>query len=119
MLRIVVGTSVKGLVAVVAASAIAGLAPASAQARARACGFVGFVADSSDGAFMLVAQGVSCQTARSVARQTRPEHFRPPGGVRRFKAHGFACQGTDITSGIEFIRYRCRRGTSLVAFDRS
>ncbi|HEV2813229.1 MAG TPA: hypothetical protein VGW10_08265 [Solirubrobacteraceae bacterium] len=94
-------------------------APAGA-ATTRSCGFVGFEPNSDNGAFQIRARGVSCRTARSVARASAP--YGPQGDdgrVVRYRARRFACVGRERDSGLASVRFRCTRAAAVITFVRS
>lgn len=108
------------LVPLLAALTIAALVPPAAGAATRSCGSVGFTPNSDDGAFGIRAQGVSCRTARSVARASRP--YGPsgePGDVYRYRHRRFRCVGRQRDTGLASVRFRCTRGSAVVTFSRS
>jgi hypothetical protein len=101
---------------------LAAAAPASAEAATRNCGSVAFASASDNGAFQIRATGVSCRTARAVARASRPAALGPAEGrtsatyrIRRFRCRGVA----DTASELPALRYTCRRAAARVRFVRS
>jgi hypothetical protein len=97
-------------------------APASADGATRNCGSVAFATASDNGAFQIRATGVSCRTARAIARASRPAAFGPAEGrtsatyrIRRFRCRGVA----DTASELPALRYTCRRAAARVRFVRS
>ena len=100
-------------IVVLAPLAVAALAwPAAAPAATRDCGFVSFIPNTDSGAFSIKAHGASCRVARSVARESKREGLN-------YRHRRFRCAGRRVTNGLEAIRYRCRRGPSLVTFEKT
>ena len=86
--------------------------PATPAGAATDCGFVAFIPNSDSGAFNIRATGVTCRTARSVARASK-------GSPKRYRHRHFRCRGRDINTSLPSTRFRCTRGDALVTFNRS
>jgi hypothetical protein len=102
---------VRALAAVISTLLVLGLVP-QAQAATRRCGSVAFNANSSQGAFNIVALRVGCRTARKVARHS--------GRARShsYDALGFHCRALGRAhTAIYMERYRCRSHRRTVTFE--
>jgi len=81
---------------------------------------VGFTPQSDDGAFGIRAQGVTCRTARRVARASEP--YGPsgePGDVFRYRVRHFRCVGRQRDTPLPSVRFRCTRASAVVTFTRT
>jgi hypothetical protein len=87
-------------------------------ARVRSCGDVGFIPQSDNGAFGIVAKRTSCRRARLVARGSR-RHGPGANASHRYRAAGFRCRGDVRGGSLPSVLYTCRRGNQTVAFDRT
>ncbi len=89
----------------------------TAAAATRSCGSIGFTPNSDEGVSNIRATGVSCRTARRVARESR-EHG--PSGVAgrifTYRAYRFRCRGVEQDTALPSVRYRCVRGDAVVRF---
>lgn len=81
------------------------------------CGDVGFTPQTDDGAFNIVATGVSCSGARRVAAMTRNRRYTDP---LSYEADGFSCTGTRVPSGeLPGVAWRCTRDGDTITFTRN
>ena len=81
------------------------------------CGDVAFAPQTDDGAFNIVATGVSCERARRVAAMTRDRRYADP---LSFAADGFSCTGTRVPGdGLPGVDWRCVRNGDTIAFTRN
>jgi hypothetical protein len=96
------------------------LAAAPAPALTRSCGNVGFERNSDNVAWGIRATGVSCRTARAVARRSRNRGPSGRPGTRfSYRALGFRCVGIEADTGLPSVPYRCRRGAARIRFDKN
>ena len=81
---------------------------------AESCGDVGYEPNTDAGAFQIRAGGVSCATARRLARDA--ENRSLP-----FSLRGFRCSGQVVDEGVAlpYSRVTCTRGDAEVMFRRS
>lgn len=81
------------------------------------CGDLGFTPRTDDGAFDIVATGVSCQRAKTVAAASRDRRDADP---LSYEAGGFSCTGTRLPSdGLPGVRWRCTRDGATITFTRN
>lgn len=81
------------------------------------CGDVGFTPQTDDGAFNIVATGVSCERARRVATMTRNRRYADP---LSYEADGFSCTGTRVPNeGLPGVDWRCTRNGDTITFTRN
>ena len=94
--------------------------PSPASAAERRCGNIGFTPASDDGVSGIRAEGVSCRTARSVARASEPcGPTGTPGTVKRYRHRRFRCVGRERATALPSMRWRCTRGAAVVRFVRT
>ena len=86
--------------------------PAAPAGAATDCGFVAYIPNTDSGAFDIRAKGVSCATARSVARAAKR-------AGRRYEHRHFRCRGRAVDTALPSTRFRCTRGDAVVTFNRS
>ena len=79
---------------------------------AASCGDVAYRPNTDAGAFRIRAAGVSCPTARQLARDA--ENRALP-----FALHGFRCRGRHVDAALPYTRITCTRGNAEVTFRRS
>ena len=81
------------------------------------CGDVGFTPQTDDGAFNIVATGVSCERARRVAAITRNRRYADP---LSYEADGFSCTGARVPNdGLPGVNWRCTRSGDTITFTRN
>jgi hypothetical protein len=78
----------------------------------RRCGDVVYTPQTDNGAFDIRARGVSCSTARAVARAG-------DGAGRNYSSRGFLCTGTVRENGLRRTVTTCRDGARRIEFVRS
>ena len=103
-------------IAFLAAAALVALAPSAAQAKACQPVKNPYAGTRYDGVDLsrIRAEGVSCPTARRVARRAHRKALGlpvPPDGIRRFRWHGWRVRG-DVRP--ETDRYVARKGERRV-----
>ena len=90
---------------------------AGRRAKTANCGDVGFAPQTDDGAFNIVASGVSCQRARRVAAMTRSRRYADP---LSYEADGFSCTGKRVPNdGLPGVDWRCTRNGGTITFTRN
>ncbi|HEV2058787.1 MAG TPA: hypothetical protein VGR11_05480 [Solirubrobacteraceae bacterium] len=82
------------------------------QPPAQSCGDVGYEPNTDAGAFQIRAGGVSCATARQLARDAE-------GRGLPFSQNGFRCSGERVDAALPYTRVTCTRGDDEVTFRRS
>ena len=91
--------------------------PATAAARVRECGRIGFAPNTDYGAFDIRARRVSCRRARGLARASRETSV--VDGPFRYRSGSFRCRGVAQDQGLPTVDWTCRRGRAVVTFTRS
>jgi hypothetical protein len=103
-----------------AAAAIAAVGGTIATAKTRSCPAVTFALNSDDGTSRIVAVGVSCSTARAVARGAKSHGPSGTNGTTyHYNARGFSCSGRENDDTLPFVSWHCRHGKQRVTFTRS
>jgi hypothetical protein len=105
------------IVAILLLAGLSGCGEDEQTAKAVRCGDVAFTPQSDDGAFNIVATGVSCEGARRVAALTRNRRHADP---LSYEADGFSCTGTRVPNdGLPSVDWRCTRNGDTITFTRS
>ena len=79
---------------------------------AASCGDVAYQPNTDADAFQIRAGGVSCATARRLARDAE-------GRPLPFRLRGFRCRGRHVDGALPYGRVICTRGGAAVTFRRS
>ena len=95
--------------------------PAGASAATvRSCGNIAFEPNTDNGVSGIRARGVSCETARSVARRSRDRGpSGTPGTIFRYRYRRFRCVGRELDTALPAVRWRCTRSTAVVTFTKT
>jgi hypothetical protein len=100
--------------------AAATIGSTTATAKTRSCPAVAFAPNSDDVTSRIVAVGVSCSTARAVARGAKGRGpSRTDGTTYRYNARGFSCSGRENDDTLPFVSWRCRHGKQRITFTQS
>lgn len=105
-----------GVAVALTAALLVGTAVADSS-RARSCGGITFTPRTEDAVYTIRAVGVSCKTARRVARAVRPLGIVE--GPYQYRQSGFRCVGRYIDENIPVVKWRCTKARARITFDRA
>jgi hypothetical protein len=113
-----VATAAVATVVALAVVACGGSSVRDTVARSTSGGSVAFAPNSDWGAFEISAKGVSCDTARAIAKSSQGVDYDPPN-AKVLTYGGFNCQPSETSRGMMEAVYRCGRTNAVVSFTRA